>query len=168
MKKPFFPIFVDISEKKIVVIGGGKIAQRRVETLLLFAEHILVISPEVTETLKELTGQKKISWIASAYGVSEEEDVRIDRLIKAADMVLVATDDSDCNERIVRLCNQAEIPVNTAHKKELCDFYFPAIVARDPIVTGITASGLNHESVRRARECIESALDSFTERNINN
>ena len=53
-KKPYFPMFVDVSKKKILVIGGGKIAERRVETLLKFADNITVISPEMTERLLEI------------------------------------------------------------------------------------------------------------------
>ena len=50
----FFPLFVDISEKKIVVIGGGAIATRRVKTLLPFEPQIVVVAPEVTGELEEL------------------------------------------------------------------------------------------------------------------
>ena len=57
-KKPYFPMFVDISKKKILVIGGGKIAERRVETLLKFADNITVISPEMTERLLERVKEK--------------------------------------------------------------------------------------------------------------
>lgn len=57
----FFPLFVDISEKKIVVIGGGAIATRRVKTLLPFAPQIVVVAPEVTGELEELENEKKLT-----------------------------------------------------------------------------------------------------------
>ena len=56
----FFPLFVDISEKKIVVIGGGAIATRRVKTLLSFEPQIVVVAPEVTGELEELEKEEKI------------------------------------------------------------------------------------------------------------
>ena len=56
----FFPLFVDISEKKIVVIGGGAIATRRVKTLLPFEPQIVVVAPEVTGDLEELEKEKKL------------------------------------------------------------------------------------------------------------
>ena len=60
MKKPYFPLFVDISEKKMVVFGGGKIATRRVDTLLGFTENITVIAPQVTDRIKKLSKEKQI------------------------------------------------------------------------------------------------------------
>ena len=56
-------MFVDISEKRIVVIGGGKVAERRVDTLLKFADDITVVSPEVSEGIRQKAKEKKIRWI---------------------------------------------------------------------------------------------------------
>ena len=53
MEKPFFPMFIDLSKKKVVVIGGGRIAGRRIRTLLSFAGQICVIAPEVTEEIED-------------------------------------------------------------------------------------------------------------------
>ena len=52
--KPFFPMFIDLSDKNIVVVGGGKIATRRVKTLLSFTRNIRVIAPKVTREMMEL------------------------------------------------------------------------------------------------------------------
>ena len=126
MKKPYFPLFVDISEKKMVVFGGGKIATRRVDTLLGFTENITVIAPQVTDRIKKLSKEKQIQWILDVYDV---------KLLKGADFVLAATDDPVCNTRIVADCKAVNIPVNTAHRKELCDFYFPGIIRRENLVS---------------------------------
>lgn len=148
--KLYFPLFVDISQKKVVIIGGGKIAQRRIETLLVFTEHIYVIAPEVTDPIKELNTQGKIHWIHEAYRPE---------LLEGAELVLAATNDPECNESVVRYCNEKRIPVNTAHKKEACDFFFPGIARHGNIVAGITANGLNHKEAKKARECISRALE---------
>lgn len=149
MEKPYFPMFVDISQKKIVVVGGGKIAQRRIETLLAFAEDILVISPEITEEIRELYEESRIQWMETSYHAE---------LIRDADMVLAATDDVRCNEVIVEDCRNRGIMVNTAHKKELCDFYFPGVIKKENLVVGITSSGWSHKEARQTRERIERAL----------
>lgn len=151
-KKPYFPMFIDISKKKIIIIGGGKIAQRRVHTLLKFAENITVISPEVTEEMRRLSEQQKICWIQAAF------DESADSVLKDADIVLAATNDSECNERIAGICKEQGIPVNVSHKKELCDFYFPAVAVRENVVAGVTSSGLNHTQARQVRERVEKAL----------
>lgn len=153
MKKPYFPIFMDISKYKIIVVGGGRVAQRRIETLFRFAEDITVIAPEITERLKELWEQKKFLWKNMAY------DESMDEILEEADMVLAATDDDVCNEHIACVCGKPGILVNVSHRKELCDFYFPAVVARENIVAGVTASGLDHAQAKHIRKCIEYAVD---------
>lgn len=151
-KKPYFPMFVDLSEKKIVVIGGGKIAQRRVNTLLSFADHITVVSPELTEELHKKADEGKIVWIKASYYEVEE------KVFSQADIILVATNDPACNEEIAKYCREKNIPVNVSHKKELCDFYFPAVVVQENMVAGITASGLDHSQAKKIRERVEAAL----------
>lgn len=151
MEKPYFPMFVDISRKRIVVVGGGKVAQRRVETLLGFAEDILVAAPEITEDIREFYEAARIQWVETSYHTE---------VLQGADMVLAATDDVQCNEQIVEDCHERGILVNAAHKKELCDFYFPGVVKKENLVVGVTSSGLSHSEVRHIRERIENALDT--------
>lgn len=152
MKKPYFPLFVDISEKKMVVFGGGKIATRRVDTLLGFTENITVIAPQVTDRIKKLSKEKQIQWILDVYDV---------KLLKGADFVLAATDDPVCNTRIAADCKAVNIPVNTAHRKELCDFYFPGIIRRENLVIGFCSGGQNHKKVREIREKAEQIFKEY-------
>ena len=152
-RKPYFPIFTDIAEYKIIVVGGGKVAQRRVETLLQFAEDITVIAPVITEELREFWKQKRIVWLEKSYAHE------MDEMLKCADMVLAATDDLQCNEELVKVCRNYGVLVNTSHKKELCDFYFPAIVVKENAVAGVTASGINHMQAKCLREKINDIMD---------
>ena len=69
----FFPLFVDISEKKIVVIGGGAIATRRVKTLLPFAPQIVVVAPEVTGELEDLEGGEGFSFVEAKLEVIDSK-----------------------------------------------------------------------------------------------
>lgn len=151
--KPHFPLFIDISDDRIVVVGGGTIAERRVCTLLSFAGNVTVIAPELTARLQELWEQKEICWIRAYYENS------MDEMLRSADMVLAATDDASCNEQIADVCKKAGVLVNVSHKKELCDFYFPAVVVRDNVSVGITASGLHHAQARHMRECVQEIVD---------
>lgn len=165
-RKPYFPVFIDLSEKKIVVIGGGRIALRRVNTLLLFANDITVIAPEIMGEIHQMADMGKVRWIPASYVVSDsmflgekdEDGKKADEAFSGADMVLALTDDGKCNETIAGLCKSKGIPVNVSHKKEMCDFYFPAVVMNENIVAGITSSGLNHSQAREMRERVEKAL----------
>ena len=67
MEKGYFPMFVDISEMKIIVVGGGTIATRRIKTLLQFASDITVIAPDVTDSLKLLETEGKIFLLHREY-----------------------------------------------------------------------------------------------------
>ena len=152
MKKPYFPLFVDLSEKRILVVGAGKIATRRVESLLDFAGSITVAAPEATERIRQLSREKKICWINGIYHKDMTEE---------ADFVLAATDDDVCNTRIVKDCKARNIPVNACHKKELCDFYFPGIIRRENLVMGITSGGQDHQKIREIREKTERIFEQY-------
>lgn len=154
MKKPHFPLFIDLSEKKAVVIGGGAIASRRVDTLLLFCENIEVVAPALSEGLRQLAEEGRIRWIADTYQ---------DKYLEGAFLVLAATGCPDCNEEIVRACRAKGILVNAIHKKELCDFYFPAVAVQGSLVAALTASGMNHKKARQAREEVEKVLERLDE-----
>lgn len=150
--KPYFPMFVDISEKKIVLVGGGRIAERRVDTLLKFAGNITVIAPGVTEKIRDMSKDGNIHWIAAVYSKDMES------FLQDAYMVFAATNDSACNERIMNFCREHGILVNVSHKKELCDFYFPAVVVKENVTVGITSGGLSHTQAREVRQRIEATL----------
>ena len=110
--KPFFPIFIDVSEMKITVVGGGKVAARRIETLLAFAEDITVISPEVLGEINKAAEEKKIRWFPISFQSPEAKEI-----ICRSELVLAATNDTACNEQIAGLCRERKIPVNVSHKK---------------------------------------------------
>lgn len=150
--KPFFPMFVDLSDKNIVVVGGGKIATRRVETLLLFTRNITVIAPRMTAELFELGKAGKIT-------IQTRPVKRSD--FSLAYMVLAVTNDWKLNDEIYEVCKEEGIYVNVASDKEKCDFYFPGICMKDKMVAGITASGMNHKKAKKAREKIQEVLEEI-------
>jgi len=151
MKKSYFPVFMDIGEKKILVVGGGNIASRRVKTLLAFAENITVIAPEVTEFLSGLESEGRIVCLHREY---RPED------LEGMDMILAATDDRRLNQSIARLCEGEkekgrDILVNIADNRELCDFYFPSVIQKEGVVIGINSGGACPGKVKAVRKKIE-------------
>lgn len=157
MEKKYFPIFIDISEKKIVVVGGGVIATRRVTTLLNFTEKLVVVAPELTNDLQKLYNQGSIEWLHEVYCITQ---------IKNADIVIAATNLSDVNLQIKNDCHQIEremgrkILVNVIDDKEKCDFYFPSIVESEEVVIGINSGGKSPGKTKRVRKQIEAILES--------
>jgi len=151
----YFPLFVDISKMKILVIGGGKIAARRIRTLLPFAEDITVVAPEILPELKEFVQAGKIGFQNNTYSPD---------ILKEADMVLAATDDYNVNHAIAEDCKKLEqkenrhILVNIADDKSVCDFYFPSVILKEETVVAINSSGVNPGKVKQMRQKIEASL----------
>ena len=152
--KRYFPMFVDLSDKKIVVVGGGNIATRRVKTLLQFTRNVTAVAPGMTPDLLEL-GK------AGMVTVFQRPVKRSD--LTMAYMVIAATNDHKLNYEIYRVCKEEGIYVNIADDKEKCDFYFPGIFMQDELVVGITASGFDHKKARRVRIAIEQAMTDASE-----
>ena len=134
-KKPYFPLFVDLNEKQIVVVGAGTIAKRRIRTLVSFTNHLTVIAPEVNRELLDM---------------EKAED------IYDADYVIAATNDHQINSDIYSACKCMGITVNVCSDKTKCDFYFPGIVQNGNVVVGVTASGSDHKEARKTVEKIRS------------
>lgn len=149
-------MFVDLSDKNIVVAGGGNIATRRVKTLLKFTRNIKVVAPKMTQELIELGKAGKIEALMRPIKRSD---------FSFAYMVLAATNDWKVNDEIYRVCKEEGIYVNVADNKEKCDFYFPGVYVEDEIVIGITASGQDHKKARKLRLAIEQTLEEMTGEN---
>ncbi|MGX8774022.1 MAG: precorrin-2 dehydrogenase/sirohydrochlorin ferrochelatase family protein [Bacillota bacterium] len=147
--RPYFPLYLDMSDKDILFVGGGKIAARRIGVLEPFAERITVVAPEAEGSILELTEAGKANWIMRAF---EEED------LEGRDIVFAATDDRELNAGIAEMCRRRGILVNVSSDRELCDFYFPGIVRQGETVIGVNASGQDHAKARRVRERIQEIL----------
>lgn len=156
MENAYFPIFTDISAKKILVVGGGNIAQRRVNTLLPFDAVITVIAPHITDHLARLEEEGKINCLHKSY---ESGD------IAGADMVLAATDNPQLNRAIFKECREEErkkrksILVNVADDKTLCDFYFPSVIHKDDFIVAISSGGEAPGRVKVLRKKLESMME---------
>lgn len=149
----YFPLFIKIEEKPVFVIGGGKIAERRVCSLLEFGCRIYLISPDVTERLKGLAEEEKIFWTKECYRsgyFTGELNRPFFVLAAAAEPV---------NAEVVRECKKLGIPVNNASRKEDCDFYFPGLIKEQEMVIGVTSGGSDHKAVaalsKKIRELVQ-------------
>lgn len=149
--KRYFPMFVDLSDKNIVVVGGGNIATRRVKTLLQFTRNVTAVAPKYTMELQELSKAGQINLITRPVKRSD---------FTAAYMVIAATNDWKLNDEIYRVCKEEGIYVNVADDKSKCDFYFPGIYLKDEVVVGITASGMDHRRAKRVHVAIQEAMES--------
>ena len=140
---PYFPLFVDLSEKKLLVVGTGAIARRRILTLEQFVPRLRVIAPETDPALDPLEAAGKLEILRRPYAPGDAA---------GADLVLAATGDPAVNAAVGEECRRLGIPVNLSSDRHGSDFYFPGIARQGHLVVGVTASGRDHAAARRVTE----------------
>ena len=144
----YFPFYIDIEKKNILVVGGGAVALRKVEKLLPFNPVITVVSPEICNEIVKL-------------GVKTVKRVFADSDLDGVFCVISATNNSQVNEHIYRLCSEKNIPVNTVDDKERCTFIFPALVKENGITAGITTSGKSPVYAKYVKEQLIQLLENI-------
>lgn len=150
----YFPFFIDIENKKCVIVGGGKVALRKIEKLLPFNPKITVIAPDICDEIKN---KKTINILQRNFDDSDIEN---------AFMVISATDDNNLNAHIFELCQKNNILINTVDNKEKCGFIFPALVKKENLTVGISTSGKSPIYAKFLRKKIESSIDEKCDETI--
>ncbi len=143
----YYPVSLDIKNRKCLVVGGGSVGTRKAVTLLNCGAAVTVISLRITKKLKDLENNSRISVLKRSYTTSDMKD---------AFLVIGATSDEELNrkiymdaERLNKLCNIADQP-------ELCNFILPSIVSRGDLVLTISTSGKSPAYAKKLRKMLES------------
>jgi precorrin-2 dehydrogenase/sirohydrochlorin ferrochelatase len=144
-----FPLFVNLDNKKCVVIGGGEVASRKVEVLLRYKADLTVISPEINPKLVELENSKKIKVIKREYKKGD---------IDSATLIVAATSSPVVNERIYKDAVQRNIPVNVVDNPDKCTFFFPSVIKRGALSIGISTSGVYPALSKKIRKVTEKYI----------
>jgi len=143
----YYPVFLDIADKKCVVVGGGEVAARKVKRLLDCGANVSVISPELNLELAALKDADRI--IHSACEYSRE-------FINGAALIIGATDDEKTNLVISQDAREKGIAVNIVDDPQKCDFILPSIVERGDLVIAISTCGNSPALARHLREELEA------------
>jgi len=127
-----YPIFLILKDRPVAVIGGGKVAERKIMSLLDTGAKITVIAPEVTEKIKSLADQKRLFYQPRNF---IEED------IEGKFMVFISTDSAEVNRRISRLAREKGILVNCVDTPEACVFFVPSFFRRGSLTFALSTGG---------------------------
>lgn len=127
-----FPLHLKIEGKKVVVVGGGKVAERKVDLLLEGKAEVFLISSQVTKRLKELSGEGKIEWKQRKYQRGDLRD---------AFLGIFAARDREAEENFMEEAKQRGILVNISTDYKKCDFVFPAVVRSKGVLITVSTSG---------------------------
>lgn len=145
-----FPMFFNLEKKKIIVVGGGNIATRRIKMLIKFGVCLKVVAPKFSQELDEMHNENKLKIIKRNYKSND---------LKGAFMVIAATNSRKVNEKIFLDAKESGVFVNVVDKKEQCDFYFPSIFEDDQIIGGlISRQGKNHRILKEKANFIRKCL----------
>lgn len=127
-----FPMFVDLENQNIVVIGAGEVALRKIEQLVKFLPKLTVIAPTIHEEIRVLSQTHAITLLEREYVIEDCEN---------RFLVIGALDDLDEQEKIYNTCMQTKTPVNCVDSPALCSFIFPALIVQGDLCIGINTSG---------------------------
>ncbi len=142
----YFPINLDISGKKALVVGGGRVAFRKVKSLMSCGAVVTVVSPSFCAGLKSV---KRIRRVKRHYRKTD---------LRSACLVISATDSEEVNRRVHTHAVEAGIPVNVVDRPDLCTFTVPAVVSRGRLLIGISTGGGSPALARWVRERIEKEI----------
>ena len=142
----YFPMFIELEGKTVLIVGGGQVARRKLEKLLHYGAHITMAAPHIDSALIKLGADNYITAPFSAD------------MLNGVDIVIAATDDRAVNREISALCRERKIPVNVVDDKELCSFIFPALVKRGNMSIGISTGGASPSAAIWAKERISAIL----------
>lgn len=145
----YYPVFLDLSGKPVLVVGGGKIAHQKMENLLKAGAEVTVVSPELNEPMAALKAEGRFRHIEREYQHGDIEGYSI---------AFVATDDRSANEAINREGKERRVWVNAVDDPPYCDFIMPGIVQRGDLVIAISTSGRSPAMARKMREELSDFL----------
>lgn len=143
----YYPLFFDITGRKCVVVGGGNVAERKVERLLACGACVEVVGKSLTPRLAAWNGEEKI--------VHRDADYR-DSSLAGAFLVIGATDDEGVNGRIAADARRLGIPVNIVDDPARCDFILPAVVERGDLCVAVSTGGSSPALAKKIRGELET------------
>jgi len=145
----YYPIFVEMQDRRCVVIGGGREGQRKVDGLLAAGAKVTVIAPELTPALQAMLDQGEIEHIDREYQQGD---------IEGYEVCMVATDDGAVNAEVSAEGKRRGVWVNAADDPPNCDFILPAVIRRGSITLAASTGGGSPALARRLREELDAYL----------
>ena len=142
----YYPAYLDIKKRNCLVVGGGPVGTRKVKMLLKCGAVVTVISPIVSEQLKNLADSGAITLHRRSYQSSD---------LAGIFLVIGATDDENLNRQISEDANRSNLLCNIADRPQDCNFILPSIVSRGDLTISISTSGKSPALAKKLRKSLE-------------
>jgi len=151
----YYPIFVRLSGRRCVVVGGGRVAARKVDSLLDAGAAVTVVAPRLTAALAARAERREIEWTARGYAAGD---------LDGAALAYAATDDEALHARLADDAAAAGILLNVVDRPQWCGFIVPSLLTRGDLTVAVSTGGGSPALARRVRQDIERALGPEYER----
>ncbi|MBV9497643.1 MAG: bifunctional precorrin-2 dehydrogenase/sirohydrochlorin ferrochelatase [Acidobacteria bacterium] len=148
-KYPYYPIFIDIEDRNVLIVGGGNVCARKAETMLKYGAKVTIVSPEFTDEIEGWARDGQIQVRRKKYEIAD---------LDGASLVIASTDDPCVNAFVARDSRRRKIPVNVVDVTHLCEFIVPAIVERGSIQIAVSTGGKSPALARTLKEDLQRTV----------
>ncbi len=145
----YFPMFIELKNKSCLVVGGGRVALRKVAVLRDFGARVTVEAPAISSEIWGMEG------VVCREKYFEKGD------LDGQELVVAATDDQEQNHRVSQACREKRIPVNAADQKEDCSFIFPAYLKEGEVVAAFSSGGQSPVIAQYLKEQMRPMMPSL-------
>jgi uroporphyrin-III C-methyltransferase / precorrin-2 dehydrogenase / sirohydrochlorin ferrochelatase len=147
----YFPLFLDLAAKPVLLVGGGAVAARKFSLLSEAGAHVTVVAPSLGDELRAAAARGAVTHLAREFQAAD---------VDGAWLVVAATDDRAVNAAAAAAASARRIPCNVIDDRELSSFIMPAIIDRSPVQIAVSTGGASPVLARLIRERLETLLDS--------
>lgn len=145
----YYPAFLDLVRKRVVVVGGGTIAAQKVRGLLPCGAEVVVVAPEVSPFVRARAEAGEVAWERRGYRLGD---------LVGAELVFAATDDRALNAEVAREARERGVPVLAVDDIPYCDFIAPAVVKRGRLTVAVSTSGRSPALASHTRRKLERVV----------
>jgi len=148
-KFPYYPIYLDVENRDVLIVGGGNVSARKAGTLMKYGARVTILSPVINDEIRDWSQSGKLKVVLERYS---------ERYLPGNSVVIGATADPCVNARIARDCRRRRIPVNIVDVTHLSEFIVPAIVEQGSIQIAVSTGGKSPALARTLRETLENTI----------
>ncbi|MBW4084742.1 bifunctional precorrin-2 dehydrogenase/sirohydrochlorin ferrochelatase [Paenibacillus sp. S150] len=145
----YFPIMLDLQDRRVVVIGGGAVAERKAGALLEAGAAVVLVSPSLTGTLAALAEAGRLCWVSRRYAPGD---------LEGAFLVYAASNEAAVNEAVAQEARSLGLPVNVAGRAEAGSFITPGVLRRGRLTVAVSTSGAGPSAAARITEQLAGIL----------
>ncbi|MCH7735990.1 MAG: bifunctional precorrin-2 dehydrogenase/sirohydrochlorin ferrochelatase [Chloroflexi bacterium] len=146
----FYPVFLNLTGRRCVIIGGGQVAEGKITRLLDSGAKIVVISPDATQAIRSLAERGALELDSRKYRAGD---------LQGAFLAIAATNDLVVNQEIFEEAERLGILLNAVDDMPRCSFIAPSIVERGPVTIAISTGGASPALARKLRETLAASPD---------